>query len=181
MAVLAREGVAGASVRAIAVEAGVSPGLVGHYFAAIELLYAAAYELAEARVTAAQDRALELAGSDPRARLEAFVTASLAPPIADADLLGTWIAFWSLNRTSAEIARRHDAQYAGFRARVEALLGECGLADGSRRQTAIAVTALVDGLWLELCLSPQAFAPGEAADIARASLAALIGSGRESG
>lgn len=181
MVVLAREGVAGASVRAIALEAGVSPGLVGHYFAAIELLYAAAYELAEARVAAAQDRALERAGNDPRARLEAFVTASLAPPIADADLLGTWIAFWSLNRTSTEIARRHDAQNAGFRARLEALLGECRLPEADRRRTAIAVTALVDGLWLELCLSPQAFAPGEAADIARTSLAALIWSGRESG
>ena len=39
--VLAREGTGGASVRAIAVEAGVSPGLVGHYFAGIDALIAA--------------------------------------------------------------------------------------------------------------------------------------------
>jgi len=39
--VLAREGIAGASVRTIAVEAGVSAGLVGHYFAGVDALIAA--------------------------------------------------------------------------------------------------------------------------------------------
>ena len=41
--VLAREGIAGASVRTIAVEAGVSAGLVGHYFAGVDALIAATY------------------------------------------------------------------------------------------------------------------------------------------
>jgi hypothetical protein len=41
------------------------------------------------------------------------------------------------------------------------------------RRTAIAITALVDGLWLELCLSPQAFNADEAAAIARATVARI--------
>lgn len=171
--VLAREGAGGASVRAIAVEAGVSPGLVGHYFAGIEALHAAAYGWIEARVDAAQEAAVEAAGSDPQARLAAFVTASLAPPIADPQLLATWIAIWSLVRTRPEIARQHDEQYAAFRARLETLLADCGLEHAALRGAAIAITALVDGLWLELCLSPQAFAPGEAARIAREALVRL--------
>ena len=168
--VLAREGAAGTSVRAIAVEAGVSPGLVGHYFAGIDALVASTYAHVEAQVSAAIEAALDSAGHDPRARLDAFVTASFRPPVASGELLATWIAFWSLVRTRADIARQHDQQYAAFRARLEALLADCGTPPADLRRAAISITALIDGLWLELCLSPQTFAPHEAESIARAAL-----------
>ncbi|MEN9683281.1 MAG: hypothetical protein RLZZ427_1032 [Pseudomonadota bacterium] len=173
--VLARDGVAGASVRAIAQEAGVSPGLVGHYFAGIDALVAATYAHVEARVNVVLDAAVNGAGPDPRARLDAFVTASFSTPLASGELLATWIAFWSLVRSRPEIARQHDEQYAAFRMRLEHLLGACGLPAGRRRHAAIAITALVDGLWLELCLSPHAFSAAEASAIARAMLDALLG------
>lgn len=168
--VLAREGAAGTSVRAIAREAEVSPGLVGHYFAGVDALVAATYAHVEARVSAAIDSALDQAGPDPRARLEAFVTASFRAPVASGELLATWIAFWSLVRARAEIARQHDQQYAAFRARLESLLAACGTPPVEHRHKAIAIAALIDGLWLEQCLSPQTFAPGEAEAIARAAL-----------
>ena len=176
--VLAREGAAGASVRAIALEAGVSPGLIGHHFGGVDTLIAATYAQVEEQVAEALDRAVAAAGPDPRARLEAYVTASLLPPIADSELLSTWIAFWSLVRARSEIARLHDEQYSRFRAGLEALLIENGAQPAALRRISIAVTALVDGLWLELCLSPQTFAEGEAAAIARDSLPALISTGR---
>ena len=176
--VLAHNGAAGTSVRAIALEAGVSPGLVGHYFAGIDALVAATYGQVEAQVSAALDSALAQAGTDPRARLDAYVTASFAPPIASGELLATWIAFWSLVRSRPDIARQHDEQYARFRARLEALLAACGVAPARLRHTAIAVTALVDGLWLELSLSPGAFSAAEACAIARAQLDALISTSR---
>jgi TetR/AcrR family transcriptional regulator, transcriptional repressor of bet genes len=173
--VLAREGAGGTSVRAIAQEAGVSPGLVGHYFASIDALVAATYAHVGAQVDAALEAAVAAAGPDPRARLEAFVTASFAPPIADAQLLATWIAFWSLCRARPDMAALHDTQYAAYRARTEGLLSACGMAPQDLRRAAIAVTALVDGLWLELCLSPGCFTPQEAGEIARAQIAALLG------
>lgn len=171
--VLAREGIAGASVRTIAVEAGVSAGLVGHYFAGVDALIAATYAHTGARVDAALEAAVRAAGEDPRDRLEAFVTASFAAPIADPELLATWIAFWSLVRARPEIAALHDEQYGGFRGQLEMLLADCGLPATALRRTAIAITALVDGLWLELCLSPRELAADEAAAIARDALAAL--------
>lgn len=176
--VLAREGAAGTSVRAVAQEAGVSPGLVGHYFGGIDAAIAATYAHVEAQVSTALDAALGAAGSDPRARLDAYVTASFAPPIASGELLATWVAFWSLVRARPEIARQHDEQYAAFRARLEGLLAACGVAPGRLRSAAIAATALVDGLWLELCLSPDTFSAEEAGAIARQHLDALISTGR---
>jgi DNA-binding transcriptional regulator YbjK len=173
--VLAREGASGASVRAIALEGGVSPGLVGHYFGGIDALVSATYAHVEAQVSEALDVAVASAGADPRARLEAFVTASFAPPVASGELLATWIAFWSLVRSREDIAAQHARQYAASRARLEALLEECGLPVLRLHRAAIAITALVDGLWLELCLSPDAFSPAEAGAIARAALDALLG------
>ncbi|MEL0210218.1 MAG: TetR family transcriptional regulator C-terminal domain-containing protein, partial [Novosphingobium sp.] len=67
-----------------------------------------------------------------------------------------------------------DEQYAGYRARLEDLLAECGVEPAKRRGHAIAITALADGLWLELCLSPGCFTAEEARDIARNFLATII-------
>lgn len=175
--VLAREGIAGASVRTIALEAGVSAGLVGHYFAGIDALIAATYVHTGARVDAALAAAVAAAGENPHARLEAFVTASFTAPIADPDLLATWIAFWSLVRTRPEIAALHDEQYAGFRGQLERLLAGAGLDDPDLRPRAIELAALVDGLWLELCLSPETFSADEAAAIARAAVTRITSSG----
>jgi TetR/AcrR family transcriptional regulator, transcriptional repressor of bet genes len=176
--VLAREGIAGASVRSIAVEAGVSAGLVGHYFPGVDALIAATYVHTGARVDAALAEAVAAARPGPRTQLEAFVTASFSAPIADPELLSTWIAFWSLVRVRPDIARLHDEQYGGFRAQLEVLLRNCAVPEAELRAAAIAIAALVDGLWLELCLSPQELTPAEAAAIARAALARLIWTGR---
>jgi AcrR family transcriptional regulator len=168
--VLARDGATGASVRTIAVEAGVSPGLVNHYFAGIDALITATYSMVGDRVSGALAEAVATAGSDSRARLTAYVTASFAPPIADRALLATWVAFWSLTAKPL-IAERHDAIYADYRRDLEALLADCGIPTAERRLTAIAIAALVDGLWLELCLSPDSFTAGEARSLAERQIA----------
>ncbi|MEG3175523.1 TetR family transcriptional regulator C-terminal domain-containing protein [Sphingomonas sp. RB3P16] len=167
--VLARDGATGASVRAIAVEAGVSPGLVGHYFAGVDALVAETYAAVGQQVHVALAAAVEAAGDDPRDRVAAYVTASFAPPIADRGLFATWIAFWSLSAKPI-IAARHDALYQAYRDDLEALLAACELPAAERRLAAIAITALVDGLWLELCLSPGAFTPDEASRLAERQL-----------
>ncbi|AZS20217.1 MULTISPECIES: TetR/AcrR family transcriptional regulator [unclassified Caulobacter] len=158
--VLAREGVGGTSVRTICAEAGVSPGLLRHYFEGVDDLIAAAYEAVSQRIDAALDAALATAEDTPRARLLAYLGASFAPPVLDERLLAAWIGFWSLVKTKPRMAAIHAASYADFRARLEALLADAGARD--TRLAAIALTATVDGLWLELCLDPATFSPDEA-------------------
>lgn len=173
--VLARDGAAGASVRHIAAEAGVSAGLVTHHFGGVDALVAATYAHVDAQVSAALEAAVVAAGAEPRARLHAYVAASFAPPIGSRDLLATWIAFWTLVIARADLAALHYAGYARFRGGLEALLAECGMAAGERRRAAIAITALVDGLWLELCLSPDVLTAEEARAIAEAQVARMLG------
>ncbi|MCY1649012.1 TetR/AcrR family transcriptional regulator [Caulobacter sp. SL161] len=167
-AVLAREGVGGTSVRAICAEAGVSPGLLRHYFEGVDDLIAAAYEAVSQRIDGALDAALAAAGDDPRARLLAYLGASFAPPVLDERLLAAWVGFWSLVRTKPRMAAIHAASYADFRARLEVLLAKAGARD--TRLAAIALTASVDGLWLELCLDPATFSPDEARAIVTRAL-----------
>lgn len=159
-AVLAREGVGGTSVRTICAEAGVSPGLLRHYFEGVDDLIAAAYEAVSQRIDAALDAALASAEPTPRGRLLAYMSASFAPPVLDERLLAAWVGFWSLVRTKPRMAAIHAASYADFRARLETLLAEAGARE--TRLAAIALTATVDGLWLELCLDPTTFSPDEA-------------------
>jgi TetR/AcrR family transcriptional repressor of bet genes len=172
--VLAERGASGVSVRAISVEAGVSPGLIGHYFDGIDALVAATYAHVDARVAAALDAATESAEPSPRARLLAHVTASFAPPIADPAVLATWIAFWSLVKAKPEIAHLHGKFYAAYRRRLEALLAECGVPAADLRMAAIGITALVDGLWLELCLAPETFTPNEASAITERQIDTIV-------
>src|SRR3990170_199849 len=79
---LAARGAAGVSVRAICAEAGVSPGLLRHYFGGVSEAIAETYRWTGARVAQALDDAVATAGPDPRARLLAYLTASFRPPIA---------------------------------------------------------------------------------------------------
>jgi TetR/AcrR family transcriptional repressor of bet genes len=172
--VLAERGASGASVRTICAEAGVSPGLLRHYFDGIDALIADAYRWTDAEVDRWLAQAMADAGPEPRARLLAYVTASFRAPIADPELLATWIAFWSLARSNPEMERLHAEIYAGYRAGIEGLLAECGVPAERLRLAAVGITALVDGLWLELCLAPGTFSAEEASALAEKWVADLL-------
>lgn len=161
---LAELGAAGTSVRAICSRAGVSSGLLTHYFEGVDALILATYRDVCARVACAQEQAVAQAGQAPRQQLHAYVLANFQPPILDADLLATWIAFWSLVRSNPAMSDAHAELYGAGRIRMEALLQAAAMEVSSAqiRLAAIGLTALVDGLWLELCLDPSNFSADEA-------------------
>ncbi|OYY71117.1 MAG: transcriptional regulator [Sphingomonadales bacterium 17-56-6] len=172
---LATRGANGTSVRAICLEAGVSAGLLRHYFDGIDALVAATYRATGARVAAAMQAAVEGVPMDnPRGRLLAFVTASFRAPIADPELLATWLAFWSLSRTVPAIGAIHDEIYAENRHDMEQLIFACPNAPADARLAAVALTALVDGLWLELSLGNAPFSVDEAEALAEKWLDSFI-------
>ncbi len=171
---LAKHGAGGVSVRTIAAEAGVSPGLVTHHFEGVEPLLAATYRQVSERVGEALAVAVEEAGSDPHTRLAAYVAGNFQPPVMDKDLLATWLGLLSLTKSMPLVEIAHAETYAAYRAEVEQLLAACG-GPGNHRLEAVAITALIDGLWLELCLDDTVFTPAEAIAIARRWLDALFG------
>ena len=148
-------------------EAGVSPGLLRHYFDGIDALIAETYRATGARVSQALQAAMKAKPEhDPRSRLLAFVTASFRDPIANPELLATWLAFWSLSRTNVAIAQIHNEIYAENRSDMERLIAACPNAPADTRLIAVTLTALVDGLWLELSLGHAHFTVDEAEKMA---------------
>ena len=163
---LKRYGHEGVSVRRISAAAGVSIGLINHHFPSKSGLVAVTYEtlalaLQESIRTQAENRAVS-----PRDRLSGFFRASFAPEILDPQLFNVWLVFWSMVAHSPEIRAVHDRTYGKYRSILESLLGQlaiCGEAPKFKlRPAAIALSALLDGLWVELSLSPTTFKPREA-------------------
>lgn len=71
--VIAREGVGAATARAVAAEAGVSPGTVSHHFASVDELLVAALRHGSGRIVAELERlALDLPDGDAEACARAF-------------------------------------------------------------------------------------------------------------
>ena len=173
-AVLAEQGLAGTNVRAICARAGVSPGLLRHYFGGIDDLVAATYEATSARMDAIFAAAVASAGPDPRARLNAYLTASFRPPVTDPELLGAWTAFWALARSDTRMMQIHATSYAGYRARLGELLIASGVTPADAAKLAILLTALVDGLWLELSLDEGSFGAEAAVAMVERAVGALV-------
>lgn len=177
---LAERGVGGTSVRAICASAGVSSGLLTHYFDGVDALILATYADVGAKVSAALDKAVEDAGPDPRDRLRAHLQANFRSPVLNPDLLATWIAFWSLVKTDPSIAATHADIYGGVRAQTEELLRAAvpEMPPERVRLAAISLTAMVDGLWLEICLDPSTFTAEEAQNMVERAMMLALGQWR---
>lgn len=165
--VLAERGAAGVSVRTICAEAGVSPGLLRHYFGGVSEAIAETCRWIGERIGAALDEAVDAAGEEPEERLVAYVAANFRPPIATPELLASYVALWGLSRSDPLVAAARAAVYREFRAPLEMLVLAWRPQIGDPRLTAVGLTALIDGLWLELSLGEAPFTAEEAETLAR--------------
>lgn len=176
---VAEGGVEAATVRAIAARAGVTPGLIRHYFATKDDLTLTAYRCVMEGMT--QSALLSLGdalANDPAARLAAFVAANFRAPVLDPVTLSVWAAYLHRARSDPAMRAVHEATYIGYRSQLEALIaalpGRAGQAVQNRR-AAIACNALIDGLWIEGAALPQGFAEGELVRIALQGVGAILG------
>lgn len=181
LSLIAEQGVGAATVRAIAERAEVTPGLIRHHFSSKEDLITAAYEHHMRRMTEMSFDAGGGVHASCRARLAAFVEASLSPPVVDPGAVSLWAGFLNKVQQDARMQVIHEKTYRDFRDRLEGLIGdaldEAGIASTPRhlRGLAIACNAVIDGLWMEGGALPGAFAEGELPAIGLRSVAAIIG------
>jgi TetR/AcrR family transcriptional regulator, transcriptional repressor of bet genes len=174
---VAEGGLQAATVRAIAERAGVTPGLIRHYFQTKEDLTRAAYHHVMVAMTADSARVLETAPPDPAARLAVFVAASLRPPVVDPIMIGIWAGFIHLVQRDAAMKEVHTQTYLGYRDMLQQLIADLGRENSAAvlRAHAIACNAVIDGLWMEGCVLPESFAPGELERIGLVSVGAILG------
>jgi len=157
---LAREGHEGLSVRRIAAEAGVSVGLINHYFPSIDMLIADAYETLATDIAGRMAKAAEQAEGSPRERLAKLIEACFAPEIMDPSLLRVWVVFWGMILHSPEMRIVQQRTNSRFCNVYERFLRDVAEAEGKRVDTTLlarGLSAMHDGLWLEFCLNPDSF------------------------
>ncbi len=172
---LAEGGVNGFTVAEIASAAGISNGLIGHYFSTKDDLLVATYELEAERLKSATRAAVHADGVGADRRIIALIESAFSPDIFTAETVAVWLSLWDQVRTNRPLREAHKEAYATYRrafARgIAAAAEERGLTVDSSL-LARDLTALIDGLWLEWGLEPELFSPTEARDACHRQLAA---------
>ena len=158
---LAELGYVGTTLAQIAARAGVSPGLVAHYFGDKDGLLDAAFR-ALARRVGNQVRARLRQVSTPRGRIQAVIDANLAPEEFEQRTGTAWLAFWgqvlrveSLKRVQSVYQRR---TLSNLRSSLRKLVPQ----DEAQRLASM-IAAMIDGVWLRAALSGWREADSESA------------------
>ena len=158
---LAELGFVGTTLAQIAGRAGVSPGLVAHYFGDKDGLLDAAFRSLARRVEHHVRARLRLI-STPRARIQAVIDANLALEEFSQRTGTAWLAFWgqvlhvpSLKRVQAAYQRR---TLSNLRYSLKQLV-----APDEARNLAAMIAAMIDGVWLRAALSGWREADSETA------------------
>lgn len=148
---LAEVGFGATTLALIGRRAGVSPGLVSHYFGDKDSLLEATLRHMATRVGRTASRRLAAART-PAERIRAVIEANLAPEEFDRRTGSVWLAFWGQVIHSQRLRRvqivYQKRMLSNLRHALRALVAP---ADAER--IAVATAAVIDGLWLRATLS----------------------------
>lgn len=168
---LSAGGMSAFKMERIAAEAGVSLGLLSHYFIdknelLTEVYQAALYEDVNRKIAELGDTAAPGSAAE---RLCRIVDAIITPDYLKPANLTVWLALWGEIVVNPDLRRAHRTLYRSYLSSLAALIG---LVAAERRRNVNAVEiarslqALIDGLFLERALDRQAV---DHADFRRAS------------
>ena len=151
ISMLAEAGYVGATLGRIGARAGVSAGLVAHYFGDKDTLLDAAFRTLVARV---RSRVVERLASarTPRDRVQAVIDASLAPDEFEPHVAAAWLAFWGQVLHVPRLKRVQAAYQARMLSNLRHALRDL-LPGNDAARVAGMVASLIDGVWLRTALS----------------------------
>jgi betaine-aldehyde dehydrogenase len=148
---LAEVGFGATTLAQIGQRAGVSPGLIAHYFEDKDGLLEATLRSLAARLARGLSERLRVART-PRERVEAVIDATLAAEEFEPRTCSVWLAFWGQVIHSARLKRIQNVYQQRMLSNLRHGLKGLVPADDAGR-LAIALAALIDGLWLRATLS----------------------------
>ncbi len=159
IAAIHEDGFAEASLSRISARAGVSTGIVHHYFEdKADLLEATLRQLGNQLREAVVRRLL--AARTPYQRLLAVIDGNMGPDIFTPAGVSAWLAFWAQVPQSRRLARVQRIIVSRLNDNLVHALRQMGRSDA--RKIAGVIEALIDGLWLRAALSPDGPQPHQA-------------------
>jgi TetR/AcrR family transcriptional regulator, transcriptional repressor of bet genes len=147
--VIARAGVDGTTMRAVAAEAGCTTGMVRHYYADRQELVVAALD---ASTAAAGARILQRERESP-ADLRGALTESLPLDTRRQEEWRVWTAFWGAAVGDPRLGDEHRRRYDAWREVLVRLLRRRGIGDAP--EVAESLMVGVDGIGVHAVLDPQ--------------------------
>ena len=148
---MGEHGLADTTVQTISRGAGVSPGIIHHYFGGKDELLTATMRsmLQQLRDDATQ----RLATADsPRARLEAIVDCNFAPDQFEPRVVAAWLGFWAQAPHNPALARLQRINARRLHSNLLHALRPLLPAERAER-VAVGLAAMIDGLWLRFALT----------------------------
>jgi len=175
---IADHGMAGTTVETIAEAAGVSRGLLGHYFKSKDHLLVESYRHLAENWAEEVGRQARAAGRDADLRLKAMAEALMTPPVYEKRILAAYLAFWNAARNSKPIRlvnRRYNSNYRKTIARLFARAAKEKGIEIDAEDAAIGLLAIFDGLWLSLAVDPKSYAPARAIKVCHTFIDRMLG------
>jgi AcrR family transcriptional regulator len=156
---IALHGYAASTVERITKLAGVSPGLLRHYFKTKDNLFVEAYKYIMTEFRQELEKEFAARGQDPMEQLYGLIDVIFRPPVFRRDRLSSWFGFWHAVQTKPELRAINRRIYNEYRTDLRRLIGKIAEKDGiqiDERRAADQFVALSDGVWLETTVDPNA-------------------------
>ncbi|MDN3525585.1 transcriptional regulator BetI [Halomonas sabkhae] len=174
MAAIDDVGLADATVMRISRQAGVSAGIISHYFGGKDgLMEATMRQILNDLRDAVAARRRALSTPSPRAHLEAIIDGNFDRTQVTGPVAKTWLAFWASSMHQPQLQRLQNVNdrrlYANLCHQFRRLM-PCETA----RDAARALAAMIDGLWLRGALTPEGLDSDHARRLARDYLDQLL-------
>ena len=159
IATIADLGYGDVTVQTICETAGVSRGLIGHYFSGKDELLLEAVRQVAAELGNTTREAAQNAGLDPVAKLHAVVAASFSLPVFSVEKVAVWTALASNARLTPELAKVYRDLWRDYRSRLIRLIEREAVTSGRTLNApgiALTFTQLMEGLWVGWLADPGA-------------------------
>lgn len=157
LAVINEVGMQEASFVLIARKAGVSTGIISHYFRDKNgLLEATMRHIQYQLGFAVAMRLRMLTGAEPKLRIQAIVEGNFDPTQTSEAAMKTWLAFWASSMHQPNLNRLQQVNDRRLYSNLSYEFGRV-LNKADARMAAKGLAALIDGLWLRSALSNEQF------------------------
>ncbi|WP_292131573.1 transcriptional regulator BetI [Mesorhizobium sp.] len=155
---LAKRGYSETTMADVADGAGLSRGIVNFHFESKEKLLVATLQHMYDEYSAHWRNALQKAGDDPADQLQALVAADFDRSICNKRKLAAWCAFWgeAKSRPSYQaLSSARDVVYQDIFIELCATLKQSGGYAYEAQVMALALSAMLEGLWLRLMMGTE--------------------------
>ena len=175
---VAKNGLADTTMSTVAREAGLSQGIINLHFQSKDRLLVETLRYIADEYKTSWEKALDDAGPSPAERLAALVEVDFNMPVCDRNKLAVWFAFWGESKsrpTYRKLCATRDIQYRKELGDLCQLLIEEGGYQGLDAMVlATGLSAMAEGLWLDLLISPRSLTREQARNSCLAYLASAF-------